>query len=90
MDDNKEGVLDLTNIKPIVFENCEWCFQFDNDEPYVFAATEKPEEPAETPKVTFTVLNNSNSNIIFSYNGKEFKIFARELSDEGRKLIKNN
>jgi hypothetical protein len=90
MDENNEPVLELSNTEPIVFENCEWCFQFDNDEPYVFAAAEKPEDPTETPKVTFTVLNNTNSNIVFSHNGREFKLFARELSEDGRKLIKKN
>ena len=88
--ENKED-LNLTEIITSVkrFENCEWCFQFDGDEPIVFAAAEKPEEPTETPKITFTLLNTSNSNVVFSHNGREFKLFARELSEEGIKIINN-
>jgi hypothetical protein len=77
----------LTNIESVVYENCEWCFQFDDEEPRVFAAAEKPEEPGETPKVTFTLSNNSNSNITFSHNGRQFKLFTRELTEEGKKII---
>lgn len=100
MDENKESILDSSYIEPdgimlplpetIVFENCEWCFQFDDDEPKVFASVEKSEEPTEIPKITFTLLNTSTSNIVFSHNGREFKLFARELSKEGIKIINND
>jgi hypothetical protein len=59
----------LTKIENIVYDNCEWCFQFDDEEPRVFAAAEKPEDPIETPKVTFTLSNNCNSNIVLPSNG---------------------
>jgi hypothetical protein len=77
----------LTKIENTVYDNCEWCFQFDDEEPRVFAAAEKPEDPIEIPKVTFTLSNNSNSNIVFSHNGRQFKLFARELTEDGKKII---
>lgn len=72
----------------VIYEDCEWCFQFDDDEPYVFASVEKKENSTESPSVTFTLMNRSDSNITFSYNGRTFKMFARKLTDDGRKLIK--
>ena len=86
---NPTEMVSLSLPEPIVYDNCEWCFQFDDDEPYVFAAVEKPEEPSEPPKVTFTINNNSDSNITFTYNGRTFKLFARELTEAGKKIIKN-
>lgn len=79
----------LNLIEPTVYENCEWCFQFDNDEPYVFASTTgNVFASADEPKITLTLNNNSESNFIFTYNEKTFKLFARELSDADSKLIK--
>ena len=41
----------------------------------------------EEPKVIFTITNTENSYITFTHkNGKNFKLFARELSDMGREL----
>ena len=68
------------------YENCEWCFQFDEDEPQIFAWTDPDLNRDEDPKVIFTITNIENSFITFqnSKTGKLFKIFARELSEEGR------
>jgi len=61
------------------FKDCEWCFQFDDNEPYVFAAT-KPFYEGKDAKLTFTLTNQTNTNLSFkdTKTGKEFKIFARE------------
>jgi hypothetical protein len=61
------------------FKDCEWCFQFDDNEPYVFAAT-KPFYGGDNAKITFTLTNQTNTNIVFtdSKTGKEFKLFVRE------------
>ena len=68
-------------------KNCEWCFQFDEDEPQVFAWTDETDNLNEEPKVIFTITNTENSYITFTHkNGKNFKLFARELSDMGREL----
>jgi hypothetical protein len=81
------------------YEECEWCFQFDEDEPQVFAWTDDELNKSEDPKVIFTITNVENSYITFQNGktGKIFKLFARELSEEGRLLreqqkdtLKNN
>jgi hypothetical protein len=67
--------------------NCEWCFQFDKDEPRVFAAGSQ-KDTSEPLHLDITIKNTSESNIEFSYNGRTFRIFARELSEAGANLIK--
>lgn len=80
------GEIKLTEPKKI--ENCEWCFQFDDDEAQVFAWTDELLNYEEEPKVVFTISNLENSYITFqnAQSGKTFKIFARELSETGKQL----
>jgi hypothetical protein len=68
-------------------EQCEWVFQFDEDEPQIFAWTSE-NSPEEEPTVTFTISNTKDAYISFTNrnSGKKFKLFARELSEEGLKL----
>jgi hypothetical protein len=70
------------------YEECEWCFQFDEDEPQVFAWTDDELNKSEDPKVIFTITNVENSYITFQNGttGKLFRLFARELSEEGKAL----
>ncbi len=70
------------------YEECEWCFQFDEDEPQIFAWTDSNLPSDENPKVVFSITNVENSYITFqnSKTGKLFKLFARELSEEGKEL----
>ena len=70
------------------YEDCEWCFQFDEDEPQVFAWTDDDLNKSEDPKVIFTITNVENSYITFQNGktGKIFKLFARELTNEGIEL----
>jgi hypothetical protein len=70
------------------YEECEWCFQFDEDEPQVFAWTDDELNKSEDPKVIFTITNVENSYITFQNGttGKLFRLFARELSEEGKSL----
>jgi hypothetical protein len=77
------GEISLTQKK---YEECEWCFQFDNDEPQIFAWTDSDMEKNEDPKIVFSITNTENSYISFTNGetGKQFKIFARELSEEGK------
>ena len=68
------------------YEECEWCFQFDEDEPQVFAWTNEGMENEE-PQIQFTITNAEHANISFTHkNGKSFKIFAREMTEEGRDM----
>ena len=70
------------------YEECEWCFQFDEDEPQIFAWTDNESDKNEDPKVIFTITNLENSYITFQNGktGKVFKLFARELTNEGIEL----
>ena len=72
-------------------EQCEWVFQFDGDEPQIFAWTGE-DMTDEEPTVTFTISNNKDAYISFTskQNGKRFKLFARELSEEGKQLREHN
>jgi hypothetical protein len=70
------------------WDECEWCFQFDEDEPHVFAWTNENDTDDE-PKITFSVSNVKGSNIVFKHvDGKVFKLFVRELTDIGREKRK--
>ena len=55
-------------------ENVEFCFQFGDDEPVVFATG---------PNESSIHLNpTTDANIAFNNNGKEFKLFAREIRND--------
>jgi len=75
-------------INQIKYSECEWCFQFDEDKPQVFAWTDDNTDSTEDPKVIFTITNVKDSYITFKHadTGKNFKLFARQLSDEGKAL----
>ena len=68
-------------------EQCEWVFQFDEDEPQIFAWTSE-DMTDEDPTVTFTISNTKDAYISFTNKetGKKFKLFARELSEAGVEL----
>jgi hypothetical protein len=66
-------------------KECEWCFQFGEDEPQIFAWTNN-EDLDENPTVTFTITNSEDSYITFSKNGNIFKLFARPLTDAGKEM----
>ena len=68
--------------------DCEWCFQFDDGEPQVFAWTDSEIKSDENPEVKFTISNTKDSYISFTHSesGKTFKLFSRELTDRGREL----
>jgi hypothetical protein len=89
----KEEVVKIEQIGQITleqekYEDCEWCFQFDNDEPQIFAWTDGNLNPSEDPTVTFTITNKKDSFINFtnSKTGKVFTLFAREISEDGKKM----
>ena len=57
-------------INPPQFINAEFCFQFDNDEPVVFATGNNECQIHLSP--------TSNADITFTHNNNVFKLFARE------------
>ena len=50
--------------------NNEYCFQFDDDEPFVFGSGSE--------NLTLTISPTEGGNVSFNHNGRTFKIFARE------------
>jgi hypothetical protein len=91
IEDQSEQLESIGNItlSQKKLEECEWCFQFDEDEPQIFAWTDDADlNKNEDPKVIFTITNSENSYITFQNGktGKLFKLFARELSDAGREM----
>ena len=90
-EENLEPIGELKMTPPQKLEQCECVFQFDGDEPQIFAWTGE-DMTDEEPTVTFTISNNKDAYISFTskQNGKRFKLFARELSEEGKKLREHN
>jgi hypothetical protein len=70
--DNNEKPNTLLFYSPHRYEpeNVEFCFQFGDDEPIVFASG--PNE------CSIRLSPTSNSNMTFNDNGRVFKLFARE------------
>ena len=90
-EENLESIGEVKMTSAEKLEQCEWVFQFDGDEPQIFAWTGE-DMTDEEPTVTFTISNTKDAYISFTskQNGKRFKLFARELSDEGKKLREHN
>ena len=68
------------------YKDAEWVFQFDTEDPIVFAwSSGDSEEPGE---VNIKLKSSSNSSIFFSSAGgnKTFRMYSRPISDETRKI----
>lgn len=65
--------------QPKIIEDAEWCFQFFNNEPIVFAYSNEGEK-ADT--LTLSVKPEEGQGLTFQQNGMLFKIFPREISEE--------
>ena len=63
-------------------KDAEWCFQFFNNEPIVFAWSNEGEKPAP---LTLQLEPNDGEGLNFQQNGMIFKIFPREISEETKK-----
>lgn len=65
------GGNNLFTFQPqIRYDNVEFCFQFDDDEPTVFAHG--------TEEISIKIQPTNGGNITFTTNDKQFTIFARE------------
>lgn len=70
------------------YKQAEWVFQFDDDEPIVFAWTNgEDDEPAE---VNIKLKADSQSSVFFASSDlkKRMRIFCREMSESTREKIK--
>jgi hypothetical protein len=80
-----EPILTLQQRIPIA--DAEFCFQFNDEEPQVFAWNKFPTPDGEDlARVVFTVEAVENSSLEFQKNGKIFKIFARQITEETKAL----
>jgi hypothetical protein len=79
---------ELVDIQATKFKHPEWVFQFDNDEPVVFAWCEQEED---NPRLSFNLKAETNSTLFFkSPGGKTFKIFSREITEPTLKMLEQN
>ena len=67
-------------------KQAEWCFQFFDNEPVVFAWSE---DEAESGDLVLSIEPKNNSSLSFNDKGMMFKIFAREMSEETKSHISN-
>ena len=68
--------------QPKVIEDAEWCFQFFNNEPIVFAWNN---EGASASPLILQIQPNESDKLTFRQNGMEFSIFPRPISEESKK-----
>ena len=66
------------------FNHPEWCYQFFDDEPVVFAFSKESGEPGNKTPLQIVLDPVKNGGIFFKSKGMTFKIFARELSEASR------
>ena len=71
----------LGSMEYETFKQTEWCFQFFDNEPFVFGWDMK--EDSSAPLV-IELKPQSNNVLTFNQNGMTFKIFPREMSEESK------
>ena len=67
-------------------QDAEWCFQFFNNEPVVFAWQEQEIEPSP---LILQIQPKDGEGLNFQQNGMSFRIFPRPISEESKKERKN-
>lgn len=67
-----------------IFDGCDFCMQFDYDEPHVVGAS-----PDVAGVLELTVRSFSDSGLVFMCptTGKKMRLFARELTDKGKQIL---
>jgi hypothetical protein len=72
-----KGSIELKSPNPI--EDAEWCFQFFNNEPIVFAYSNEGEKSAP---LTLTIESIEGQGLTFQQNGMTFRLFPRPITEE--------
>ena len=78
------GSINVPEAQPI--QDAEWCFQFFNNEPIVFAWSNEGEEPAP---LVLQLQPSEGEGLNFQQNGMTFRIFPREITEETKKEREN-
>jgi hypothetical protein len=73
---------DFELVKDTKIEQAEWCFQFFDNEPVVFAFTKND---TESSNLVIELRPMADDTLTFSQNGMSFKIFPREMTEETKK-----
>ena len=73
------GSIGTSEATPIV--DVEWCFQFFNNEPIVFAWGDANSEPSP---LTLRIQPIEGQGLNFQQNGMQFTIFPRPISEESK------
>jgi len=71
------GSINIEEPKPIL--DAEWCFQFFNNEPVVFAYSNEGEEAST---LTLQIQPKEGEGLTFKQNGMLFTVFPRPISEE--------
>ena len=72
---------DTIGVVEKTIEDVEWCFQFFNNEPIVFAYANEGEKSVP---LTLTVEPTEGQGLTFQQNGMQFTIFPRPISEESK------
>jgi len=78
------GSINIPEVQPI--KDAEWCFQFFNNEPIVFAFSNEGE--TATP-LTLQIEPKEGEGLNFQQNGMTFRIYPRPISEETKKEREN-
>jgi hypothetical protein len=79
LEPTQQGSVEIGETKTI--EDAEWCFQFFNNEPIVFAWQKEGQEPSP---LILQIQPNESDKLTFRQNGMEFSIFPRPISEESK------
>ncbi len=83
----QEEISEVSEIEQLpTIEDAEWCFQFFNNEPIVFAWQDKGNEPAP---LVLQIQPKDGDGLNFQQNGMTFRIFPRPISEETKKEREN-
>ncbi len=69
--------VNIPEAQPI--QDAEWCFQFFNNEPIVFAWSNEGEEPSP---LVLQLQPTEGEGLNFQQNGMTFRVFPRQISEE--------
>jgi len=64
-------------------QQAEWCFQFFDNEPVVFAYAKSE---TESSNLVIELRPVGDDTLVFQQNGMSFKIFPREMTEESKQL----
>ncbi|CAB4143284.1 hypothetical protein UFOVP449_149 [uncultured Caudovirales phage] len=82
MQNEQQSEFELVDPQPQI-QQAEWCFQFFDNEPVVFAYSKSENESSN---LVIELRPTVDDTLTFAQNGMVFKIFPREMTEETKKL----